>query len=160
METLYFDLLGFVYHLALAVIVGGAIALGTAVAPAVFRAARTRSEGGRLFGAILARYDQLAIYALVLLVLASVLRFFAFEDTAVDARLVARWVALALLAAGVLYGAAWAGPLARALHRGTPDFDALPETSPARREFARLHRAASRAMRLVVLSGLVALFLS
>lgn len=160
METLYFDLLQFAYHLALAVIVGGAIVLGSAVAPGVFRTTRNRGEGGRLFGAILARYEALALYALVLLALASVLRFIAFEETALDGRLVARWVALALVAAGVVYSAAWAGPLARALHRGTPDFDTLPETSPARREFARLHRAASRAMRLVVLSGLVALFLS
>ena len=66
METLYFDVLQFLYHLALALIVGGAIVLGSAVAPAVFKAARTPGkggEGGLLFGAILARFDQLAILA-------------------------------------------------------------------------------------------------
>jgi len=41
-----------------------------------------------------------------------------------------------------------------------PDFDDLPESSAARREYAGLARSATRAMRVIVISGLVALFLS
>ena len=40
-ETLYFDVLQFLYHLALAVLVGGSLALGTAAAPAIFAGARS-----------------------------------------------------------------------------------------------------------------------
>ena len=160
METLYFDVLQFLYHLALALVVGGAIVLGSAVAPGVFTAARTRGEGGLLFGAILARYDQLAIFGIFVLGATSILKFFAFEDTAVGWRLVARWIALVLLAAAVLYGGAWSNPVARTLRAQTRDFDELPENSAARIEFAKLHRASTRAMRVAVLCGLAALFLS
>ena len=160
METLYFDLLQFLYHLALALVVGGAIVLGSAVAPGVFKAARTRGEGGLLFGAILARYDQLAIIGIFVLAVTSLLKFIAFEDAAFGGRLAARWIALALLALSVLYGGAWSNPVARTLRAQTRDFDELPENSAARIEFAKLHRASTRAMRIAVLSGLAALFLS
>jgi uncharacterized membrane protein len=159
-ETLYFDVLQFFYLLALALIVGGAIVLGSAVAPAVFRSARTRGEGGLLFGAILARYDQLATYALFILVVTAVLRFIGFEETAIGPRLIARWIALAVLALAILYGSAWSNPVARTLRAQTKDFDELPENHPVRVEFAKLHRSSRRAMRVAVLSGLAALFLS
>jgi hypothetical protein len=74
--------------------------------------------------------------------------------------LIARWIALAVMAAVTLYASAWAGSVARAFRAQVPDFDDLPESSPARREYAGLARSAARAMRVVVLSGLVALFLS
>lgn len=138
MDTLYFDTLQFLYHLALAVLVGGAIVLG---GPA-------------------RRYDQVAGPALFLLALTSVLKLLAFEDTDVGPRLVARWAALLVLAVATLYASAFASPVARAFRAQTRDFDDLPETSPARREYAQLGRSAGRAMRVVVASGLVALFLS
>lgn len=160
METLYFDALQFLYHLGLAVLVGGAIALGAAAAPAIFRAARTRSEAGTIFGAALARFDQLAILALVVVAVTSVLKLLAFEEQSVGPRLVARWLALAALAAAVLFTSAWSNPVARAVRGQTPGFDDLPENSLARREFARLHRSSERAMRVAIVAGLAALFLS
>src|SRR3979411_1846214 len=84
-ETLYFDVLQFIYHLALAVLVGGAIVLG---APS-------------------RRDDQLAGLALAVLVVSSVLKLFAFEDADIGPRLVARWIALGVLAAATLYASAW-----------------------------------------------------
>lgn len=160
METLYFDVLQFLYHLALALVVGGAVVLGSAVAPAVFRAARTRGEGGLLFGAILARFDQLAVLGIFLIVITSILKLIAFEDIAIGPRLYARWIALAVLAAAVLYGSAWSNPVARTLRQRTVDFDELPDNSAIRIEFAKLHRSSTRAMRVAVLAGLAALFLS
>ena len=160
METLYFDVLQFVYHLGLALVVGGAIVLGSAVAPAVFKAARTRGEGGVLFGAILARYDQLAILGVLVIAAASVLKFFGFEDADLGWRIIARWVALALLTVAVLYGSAWSNPVARTLRAQTPNFDELPANNASRIEFAKLHRSSSRAMRLAVVAGLAAMFLS
>jgi len=159
-ETLYFDSLQFGYHLALALVVGGAIVLGSAVAPAVFKAARTRGEGGQLFGTILARYDQLAIVGVLLIVVTSVLKFIAFEDADLGGRLIARWIALAVLSIAVLFAGVWSSPLARALRAQTRNFDELPESDPARIEFAKLHRSSSRAMRLAIFAGLAALFLS
>jgi len=137
-DTLYFDSLQFLYHAALAVLVGGAIVLG---GPA-------------------RRYDQLAGLALFVLIIASVLKFFAFEDADVGPRLIARWIALAIMAAATLYASAWAGSVARAFRAQVPDFDDLPASSAARREYAGLARSAARAMRVIALSGLVALFLS
>ena len=160
METLYFDVLQFLYHLALALIVGGAIVLGGAVAPAVFRSARSRGEGGLLFGAILARYDQIALLAVAVVAITSVLRFFAFEDTAVGWRLVARWVALGLLALAVIYASAWSNPVARTLRTEIRNFDELPDGHPDRIAFAKLHRSSTRAMQVAILCGLAALFLS
>lgn len=160
MDTLYFDVLQLGYHLGLAVLVGGALVLGSAAAPAIFRTVRSRSEAGTIFGAVLARYEQLAVLSVVAVVLTSVLKFAAFEDLSPGPRLYARWVALGLLVVLVLYGSVWAGPVARAIRARTPDYDDLADTHPARREFAQLHRSASKAMRLVVFIGLIALFLS
>jgi len=137
-DTLYFDTLQFLYHAALAVLVGGAIVLG---GPAW-------------------RYDRLAGIALFVLALTSVLKLLAFEDTDVGPRLVARWIALIVLAVATLYASAFAAPVARTFRAQTRDFDDLPDSSPARREYAQLSRSAARAMRVVVASGLVALFLS
>ena len=160
METLYFDVLQFFYQLALALVVGGAIVLGSAVAPAVFRTASRRGEGGRLFGAILARFDQLAILAVFLLVLTSILKFFAFEDLAPGPRLYARWLALGVLSLAVLYGSAYSNPVARTVRSETKNFDELPDNDPIRVAFAKLHRSSTRAMRVAVFAGLAALFLS
>jgi type VI protein secretion system component VasK len=137
-DTLYFDGLQFLYHAALAVLVGGAIVLS---APS-------------------RRYDQLAGLALLVLLLTSVLKLIAFEDTDIGPRLVARWIALAVAAVATLYASAWASSVARTFREQVPDFEDLPPNSAARREYAALARSAGRAMRVVVVSGLVALFLS
>ncbi len=160
METLYFDALQFLYHLALAVLVGGGVVLAAA-APAIFRTVRSRGEAGAIFGAILARYDGLAIPSVLLLLVTSVLKATAFEVTAgPEPRLVVRWVALAVLAIATLYASAYAHPVARAIRAQTPGWDDLREDAPARREFGAMHRASTRVMSVGILAGLVALFLS
>jgi len=138
MDTLYFDALQFLYHAALAVLVGGAIVLG---GPS-------------------RRYDQLAGLALLALIATSILKLIAFEDTDIGPRLIARWIALAVVAGATLYASAFAAPVARTFRAQTRDFDDLPESSPARREYSQLGRSAARAMRVVAISGLIALFLS
>jgi uncharacterized membrane protein len=159
-ETLSFDLLQFLYHLALAILVGGSLVLGTAVAPALFATARSRAEAGTLFGSVLARFDGLAIFSVIVIAVTSLLKAFAFEVTGVpEPRLVARWLALAVLAAVTLYSSAYANPVARAIRAQTPGFDDQPQSSVARVEFTRLHERSRRAMSAAVLSGLVALFL-
>ncbi len=160
METLYVDLLQFLYHLALAVIVGGGFVLGSVVAPALFRGA-PRSEAGTLFAAALARWDGLAIFSVIVVVLTSALKAGAFEVSGVpEPRLIVRWVALVVMSGAVLYGSGWAGPVARTIRAQTRDFDDLPPSAPARVEFAKLHRSSSRALRVAVVAALVAMFLS
>ena len=160
METLSFDLVQFLYHLALAILVGGSLVLGTAVAPAVFASSRTSAEAGTLFGSVLARFDGLAIFSVIVVVVTSVLKAFAYEVTGTpEPRLIARWVALALLALVTLYASGYANPVARAIRAQTPGFDDQPQGSPARAEFARLHQRSRRAMSVAVVFGLVALFL-
>jgi uncharacterized protein DUF4149 len=160
-ETLYFDTLQFVYHLALAVLVGGALVLGAAAAPAIFAEVRSRGEAGALFGAVLGRYDGLAILCVILVVLTSVLKATAFEVVGVpDTRLMLRWLALAVLCGATLYASAWTNPVARSLRAQTPGWDDLGEDAPVRREFASLHRGSRRATTVAVLAGVIALFLS
>ncbi len=161
METLYFDTLQFVYHLALAVLVGGALALGAAAAPAIFASVRSRGEAGAIFGAILGRYDGLAILCVVLIVLTSVLKAFAFEVTgAPETRLIVRWLALLVLCGATLYSSAWTNPVARSIRAQTPGWDDLRDDAPMRREFHSLHRRSRRAMTVAILAGIVAIFLS
>ena len=132
-ETLYFDTLQFLYHLSLVVLVGGGIMLAAA-APAIFRTVRSRGEAGTIFGAILSRYDGLAILSVLLLVATTILKATAFEVTgAPDQRLIARWIALAVLVATTLYASAYAHPVARAIRAQTPAWDDLRDDAPARR---------------------------
>jgi hypothetical protein len=159
-ETLYGDILQFLYHLALAVIIGGGVVLGSVVAPALFRTA-PRSEAGTLFAAALARWDGLAISSVIIVVVTSALKAGEFEVSgAPEARLIGRWLALAVMAVAVLYSSGWASPVARTIRRETRDFDDLPPSAAARVEFAKLHRASSGAMRFAVVAALIALFLS
>ena len=161
METLYFDVLQFVYHLALAILVGGALVLGAAAAPAIFASVRSRGEAGSIFGAVLGRYDGLAILCVVLIVLTSILKATAFEVTgAPETRLVLRWIALFVLCGATLYSSAWASPVARTVRAQTPGWDDLREDAPLRREFQSLHRSARRAMTVAIVAGIIAMVLS
>jgi hypothetical protein len=159
-ENLYFDTIQFVYHLALAILVGGGLVLGAAVAPAIFRTVRSRGEAGTIFGAVLSGWDGLAILCVIAVVITSALKA-GFEITgAPEVRLIVRWVALVVLAAAVLFSSGYANPVARSLRAQTSAWDDLPESAGLRREFAALHASSSRAMRVAILAGLVALALS
>ena len=161
METIYFDTLQFAYHLALAILVAGALVLGLAAAPAIFASVRSRGEAGAIFGAVLARYDGLAILCVVLVVLTSVLKAGAFEVTgAPETRLMIRWLALLVLCGATLYSSAWTNPVARSIRAQTPGWDDLRDDAPMRREFVSLHRSSRRAMTVAIVAGVVAMFLS
>ncbi len=161
METLYFDVLQFAYHLALAILVGGALVLGGAAAPAIFSAVRSRGEAGAMFGAVLGRYDGLAILCVVVIVITSILKAAAFEVTgSPETRLVMRWLALLVLCGATLYSSAWASPVARSVRAQTPGWDDLREDAPLRREFQSLHSSARRAMTVGIVAGILAMFLS
>ena len=161
METLYFDTLQFVYHLALAILVGGAVVLGLAAAPAIFASVSSRGEAGAIFGAVLGRYDVFAVPCVFLIFATSVLKATAFEVTGTpETRLIVRWLALLILCGATLYSSVWASPVARSIRAQTPGWDDLREDAPLRREFQSLHRSARRAMTVAILAGVFAMFLS
>ncbi len=160
MDTLYFDVVRSIYHLALAVLVGGGLVLGAAAAPAIFATVRSRGEAGSIFGAVLARWDGLAIFCVIVLVIASALMAGIEITGSPEPRLVARWIALVVLGGSVLFASGYASPVARSIRAQTPAWDDLPDGAPVRLEFAKMHRASSGAMRLGILAGLVAMFLS
>ncbi len=137
---------------------GGGLVLGFVAAPALFRAIPSRSLAGTAFGAVLARWDQLAVVSVLLVALTTFLRAVNFETP--DARHWVRWALLAAMSVATLYASAWSGPVARQLRTQVPAFDDLPDGAPARREFARLHAGARRAMTLAITAGLAALFVS
>lgn len=160
MENLYFDTIQFLYHLALAILVGGGLVLGAVVAPAIFKTVSARGEAGTIFGAALARWDGLAILSVIVVVITSALKIgFEIAD-APEPRLITRWIALAVLSAATIYSSGWANPVARSLRAQTPAFDDLPDSTAVRREFAKLHASSTRALRLGIVAGLLALFLS
>ena len=137
---------------------GGGLALGLAAAPALFRGSASRAAAGTAFGDILARWDPIAIGSVVLVAVSAFLRASNFENA--DGRHWLRWGLLVVMGASTLYASAWAAPVARQLRRQLPAYDDLPEGAPARREFAKLHRSARRAMSLAVVTGLAAMFFS
>ena len=141
-ETLYPDTLQFLYHLALALLVGGGIV--------------RMSVRGDIPG-----WDGAAVLSVAVVVITSALKAGAFEVSgAPETRLVVRWVALAVASAAVIYASGWAAPVSRSLRTQTRDFDDLPASTPARRESASLDRSAARALRIGIVAGLVAMYLS
>ena len=159
-ENLGFDVVRFLYHLGLAVLIGGGLALGSAAAPAIFKTVRSRGEAGTIFGEALRRWDGLAILCVVLVVITSALAAGTEITGTPETRLLVRWAALVVLCSAVIYSSAWANPIARSLRSQSRDWDDLPESSPVRREFAILHRRSTRAIQIAIVAGLVALFLS
>ncbi len=113
-----------------------------------------------MFGAILQRFDGVAIAALLLIAATTVLRAGVADEDPRDTRILTRWIALALMGIATLYASAWASPVARGIRANTPGFDDLPDTDPRRREFRRLHARSTRAFSLAMLFGIVALFFS
>src|SRR3970040_1408545 len=103
LAPLYFALLKLGSPLGLAVIVGGGVALGALVAPAVFRAAGSRSQAGTIFRAGPPRSDPVMVLAVVLVIATSVLRAGAVDEDPRDARIAARWVLLGLMSLATLF---------------------------------------------------------
>lgn len=68
-----FQIVHFLHTLALALWVGGGVAISLLMAPTVFRLADDRERAGRLVGAVLARFDRLLYACIVALLVTSLL---------------------------------------------------------------------------------------
>ncbi len=144
------------YHLGLALWIGGTLALGALVAPALFRAL-PRIQAGGIFGATLRRFARVRLGALVVIVIAAAVKYAAWERGA-GLWIGVRWAALTVMAFSVLYEIAILEPglEARRVHL-TPE---MPEEHPQRREFQVLHKRAEGLMKAGFLAALVALLMS
>jgi hypothetical protein len=145
-----------VYHLGLAVWIGGAIALGALVAPALFRAL-PRLEAGGIFGTALRRFARLRLAALIATLVAAGVKHALWERTP-SLWISLRWAALGVLAAAVVYELAWLEPRleARRVHL-TPD---MGEEHPERRAFNVLHKRAEGLMKGSLVAAVAAMLIS
>lgn len=145
-----------IYHLALAIWIGGAVVLGALVAPLLFRSL-PRPQAGSIFGPALRRFARLRLGALLAAMAAAGVKHALWERTS-TLWISLRWAALLFMAAVVLYEIA---SLERALEARrvhlTPE---MGEDHPQRREFNALHIRAERLLKASVVAAVVAMLLS
>ena len=145
------------YHLGLALWIGGAIALGALAAPVLF-ATLPRPQAGGLFGRILRRFARLRVVALLLIVGGAGAKFLLFETHAATIWIALRWAAIAFLALDLVYQLGYQERVMEGLRqRMGPDAAA---DDPARLAFGRLHVRAEWLLRLSILAAVLALVLS
>ena len=145
-----------VYHLGLALWIGGTIVLGALVAPALFRAL-PRPQAGAIFGPTLRRFARLRLGALIATIAAAGVKHAIWERTS-SLWISLRWAALGVLAAAVLYEIAYLEPKleARRVHL-TPE---MGEDHPERRAFNALHRRAEGLMKASLVAAIAAMLIS
>jgi uncharacterized membrane protein len=145
-----------IYHLGLAIWIGGTIILGSLVAPALFRSL-PRPQAGSIFGPILRKFARLRLGALVVTMIAAGIKHAVWERTA-TVWITLRWAALLFMAAAVLYEVALLEPAmeARRAHL-TPE---MADDHPERRAFNALHKRAEGLMKATLVAALAALLIS
>lgn len=156
MPNILYILVSFAYNLALALWIGGAIALGALTAPELFRQL-PRQQAGGIFGPILRRFARVRLGAVAVAIVAAAIRYIVWETHAANGWIVLRWVSLAFLAAAVVEEIYRMEP-AMERHRAAfrPE---LGEDDPERRAFMVLHRRSEGLMKVSLAAALVALFL-
>lgn len=145
------------YHLGLALWIGGAIALGALTAPELFRAL-PRHEAGGIFGTILRRFARVRVAVLLLVIVGAGAKYLRWETHASSAWLVIRWLAIAFLAFDVLYEILALERPMRALQTNLGADTATDD--PERVRFNALHKRAEGLMKASIVAALVALFFS
>lgn len=133
------------YHLGLALWIGGAVALGALAAPVLF-GALPRQQAGSIFGPTLRRFAKLRLAAVVLMIVGAGAKYFVFERFAHSPWIAVRWILIAILAATVVYEIAVLHPAMERL-RGDP-------------AFGRLHKRSEGLMKMSLIVAVAALFLS
>ncbi len=134
------------YHLGLALWIGGAVALGALAAPVLF-AKLPRQEAGSIFGPILRRFSRVRLWAVIVVILAAAAKHLVWETHAVSIWIVIRWVAIAVMTVSVFYEILY---LEGALEARRGDSAA----------FMILHRRSENLMKVGLIAAMVGLFLS
>jgi hypothetical protein len=138
MPNLFYMTVSFAYHVALALWIGGALALGALTAPELFR---------RMQRAILRRFSRVRLGAIILALIAGGVKHFQWERHTSSPWIAARWIALALLTAIVLYEIGFLEP---AIHR----------EAGGTAVFQRLHKRSEALMKVSLAAALAAVFLA
>jgi hypothetical protein len=145
----------FVYDVGLALWIGGALVLGAAAAPVLFKTL-PRPQAGTIFGVILGRFSRIQAIALLMIVIGAAARFLIWERHAATLWLIGRWGAIVLLACALL------GQISIQKRMRIIGSDVSPETddNPVRVRFQQLHTRAEGLMKASVIAAFVALFFS
>jgi len=133
------------YHLGLALWIGGAVALGALAAPVLF-GALPRQQAGSIFGPTLRRFAKLRLAAVALMIVGAGAKYFVFERFAHSPWIAVRWILIAVLAVTVVYELTVLHPAMERL-RGDP-------------AFGRLHKRSEALMKIALVVAVGALFLS
>ena len=149
-----FLVLHFLHTMALALWVGGIVAIGIIVAPIAFREAPDRRLAGRIVGSSLQRFDSVVLVCIAALILSSVLMV----------RWYGRWspwyaieyVCIALMSLSAIYSIFFLSPRIRALR----DEAAGAAAGEEQAEFDRLHQAVMLSMEFNLACGTVAILFS
>jgi len=143
------------YLLGLTIWIGGGVILGALVAPALFRSL-PRPQAGSIFGPILRRFSRLRLAAVVVMIVTAAIKHLVWETHVVSPWIALRWLALAVMAAIVLYELFGLEP---AMEKTRPGAES-GEDDPRRVAFMRLHRRSEALMKAGLGAALVALLLS
>jgi uncharacterized membrane protein len=146
-----FLILHFFHTMALALWVGGSVAIAALLAPAAFAEAPDRSTAGRIVGAALLRFDLLIAAAIPILLVTSVLM----------AQWYGRWspwyaiqyTCIALMSVSALLSMTVIAPRLRRLRESAGG-------RPPGEDFRRWHRLASLAMQFNLACGTMAILFS
>ncbi|HEY6139492.1 MAG TPA: DUF4149 domain-containing protein [Thermoanaerobaculia bacterium] len=133
------------YHLGLALWIGGAVALGALAAPVLF-GALPRQQAGAIFGPTLRRFAKLRLAAVALMIAGAGAKHLVFESFAKSPWIALRWLLIAILAVTVVYEIGILHPAMERL-RGDP-------------AFGRLHKRSEGLMKASLAVAIGALFLS
>ena len=142
------------YHLALALWIGGAVALGALAAPELFRRL-PREDAGSIFGSVLRRFARLRLAAVTIALAAAATKRVVWENHASSIWIALRWLALAYLTIVVVYEIYALEP-AMARWRGAMGDS---PADPARIAFMRLHKRSEMLMKTALMAALAALLL-
>lgn len=142
-----------VYFTALGLWVGGLAALGAIVAPTVFRNAPTRTDAGRIFGAVLRTFGIVElVLAGCVLVSGGILRKAPGMKWGK-----ARTFLVVVVCVLVVVSVCGVDP---AVAQAAGQVQQLPENDPGREHFQSLHRWSERLAGATLLTGLALLILS
>jgi uncharacterized membrane protein len=148
-------ILQLLYDLGLAIWIGGALALGAAAAPELFKAL-PKQQAGAIFGPILGRFLRMRAIALLMIVVSAGARFLIWERHAATFWLIGRWTAIVLLAWALLGEMS----IQRQMRVFSVSLGPEGEENPVRVYFHYLHVRAEGLMKVSVIAALIALFFS
>ncbi|HKQ77559.1 MAG TPA: DUF4149 domain-containing protein [Blastocatellia bacterium] len=140
--------------IAIAAWVGGMAALAFIAAPAIFQAAVSREQAGKIFGLILKRFHPVAYSCGAAILIAGLMRWVGVFNHQLYASEITRYAIAALMLGISLYsGLVVSRRLDKLRARMPAGVDHTPKNDPRRIEFNSLHRVSTTLMAFNLLLG-------